>query len=152
MAVATCAMGCLWKPEPIFRRIHGVADTAVGCAGGDLPNPFDPQLCAGATGQAEVAQASYDPERFGYTAGRDVFWQHRDPHPRARQGADVGRPYRSAMFTHGDAERAAARASRDVYPTQRTRPVVTEIEPLRALYRVEDYHQRFMEKTATLCL
>lgn len=151
MAVATFAMGCLWKRERILRRIHGVAATAVGYVGGDALNPVGPQVGAGLTGRAEVVQESYDPERIGYTVGLDVCWQHHDPDTRDRQGADVGRPYRSAMFTHDDAERAAARASRDAHPTQRSRPVVSEIEPLRALYGAEDYHQRFMEKTATLC-
>lgn len=90
MAVATFAMGCFWKPEMIFRRIDAVEDTAVGYAGGDVPNPTYPKVCAGETGHAEVVRVSYDLEYIGYTRLLDVFWQNHDPTTRDRQGADVG--------------------------------------------------------------
>ncbi|MGB7757187.1 MAG: peptide-methionine (S)-S-oxide reductase MsrA [Salinisphaera sp.] len=151
MALATFAMGCFWKPELIFRRIDGVEDTAVGYAGGDVPNPTYPQVCAGETGHAEVVQVSYDPERIGYTALLDVFWQNHDPTSRDRQGAGVGRQYRSAIFTHDDTQLAEAQVSLEAHQAELNTPVVTEIEPLTTFYRAEDYHQRYLEKTGTVC-
>ncbi|KEZ78787.1 peptide-methionine (S)-S-oxide reductase MsrA [Salinisphaera hydrothermalis] len=151
MAVATFAMGCFWKPEMIFRRLGGVEDTAVGYAGGHVPNPTYAQVCAGDTGHAEVVQIRFDPERIAYTDLLDVFWQHHDPTTRDRQGWDIGRQYRSAIFTHDDTQLAEARASLDARQAELNKPVVTDIEPLEAFYRAEDYHQRYLEKTGTVC-
>lgn len=152
MAVATFAMGCFWKPEMIFRRLDGVEDTAVGYAGGHVPNPTYPQVCAGDTGHAEVVQIRFDPARIGYTDLLDVFWQHHDPTTRDRQGLDIGRQYRSAIFTHDDTQLAAARVSLEARQAVLNKPVVTDIEPLDAFYRAEDYHQRYLEKTGTVCV
>ncbi|WP_423822192.1 peptide-methionine (S)-S-oxide reductase MsrA [Salinisphaera sp. SPP-AMP-43] len=151
MATAIFAMGCFWKPEMIFRRIEGVEDTAVGYAGGDVPNPSYRQVCAGHTGHAEAVQVVYDPERISYRALLDVFWQNHDPTTRNRQGPDVGRQYRSAIFTANDTQLAEAQASLEARQAELTAPIVTEIEPLEAFYRAEDYHQRYLEKTGAVC-
>lgn len=151
MATATFAMGCFWKPEMIFRRIEGVEDTAVGYAGGEVPDPSYRQVCAGHTGHAEAVQVVYDPERITFRELLDVFWQNHDPTTRDRQGPDVGRQYRSAIFTHDDTQLAESQASLEARQAGLESPIVTEIEPLEAFYRAEDYHQRYLEKTGAVC-
>lgn len=147
MAIATFAMGCFWKPEMIFRRIDGVTDTAVGYAGGDVPEPSYQQVCAGNTGHAEVVQVHYDPERIGYSELLDVFWANHDPTARDRQGPEAGGQYRSAIFTHDDTQLAEAQTSLEKQQNALDKPVVTAIEPLTAFHRAEDHHQRYLEKT-----
>ncbi len=44
-----------------------------------------------------------------------VFWDNHDPTQGMRQGNDVGTQYRSAIYWHCDAQRAAAEASRDMF-------------------------------------
>jgi len=67
-----------------------------------------------------------------------------------RQGNDRGTSYRSAIFTHGPAQRAAADASRDAYQVELTRagygPITTEIVDAPEFYFAEDYHQQYLAK------
>lgn len=146
MAVATFAMGCFWQPELMFSRIDGVTDTAVGYAGGDVPDPSYEQVCSGETGHAEVVQVHYDPERVGYPTLLDAFWAHHDPTTPDHPGEGVGGQYRSAIFTHDDTQLAEAEMSFEARQNELDQAVVTEIEPLTVFYRAEDYHQRYLEK------
>ena len=69
-----------------------------------------------------------------------------DPTELNRQGPDVGTQYRSAIFVANEAQRTAATA----YSAELTRsgvyrrPIVTTLEPLRAFYEAEAYHQNYL--------
>jgi peptide-methionine (S)-S-oxide reductase len=68
-----------------------------------------------------------------------------DPTQKDRQGNDVGRQYRSAIFYANDEQRRIAEA----YIAQLDRsgavtgPIVTEVAKLDRFYRAEDYHQDY---------
>jgi peptide-methionine (S)-S-oxide reductase len=89
----------------------------------------------------------YDPSQVTYGKLLEVFFAvAHDPTQLNRQGPDVGTQYRSVVFYRNDAQKRAAEA----YVAQLTqakafsRPIVTEIVPLRAFYAAEDYHQDYM--------
>jgi len=147
-AKATFGAGCFWGVEAAFRKTPGVTDTAVGYAGGTVENPTYEQVCTDKTGHAEVVQVEYDPEKVSYEQLLDVFWSSHDPTQLNRQGPDVGRQYRSVIFFHDDAQRAAAEKSKAALESsgKHSRPIVTEIEPAPTFHRAEDYHQRYLEK------
>jgi peptide-methionine (S)-S-oxide reductase len=67
-----------------------------------------------------------------------------------RQGNDVGTQYRSAIFTHGSEQRAAALASQGVYQARLAAAglgsITTEIAPAPEFYYAEDYHQQYLAK------
>ncbi|MGK4455807.1 peptide-methionine (S)-S-oxide reductase, partial [Klebsiella pneumoniae] len=67
-----------------------------------------------------------------------------------RQGGDIGTQYRSAIFTHGEAQQAAALRSRDAYAAalkaRGLGPVTTAVEPAGAFYFAEGYHQQYLAK------
>ena len=75
-----------------------------------------------------------------------TFWSTHDPTTPDRQGFDVGSQYRSAIFAHGDDQRAAALASRDAHQRSLRRDIVTEIVNAGPFWAAEDYHQQYLEK------
>jgi peptide-methionine (S)-S-oxide reductase len=148
MEKATFGAGCFWGVEATFRQIEGVTATAVGYSGGTTENPTYEQVCTDRTGHAEVVQVEYDPARVSYGALLDVFWDAHDPTTLNRQGPDVGRQYRSAIFYHSEQQKAAAEASKQEQDASgRFRlPIVTRIEPAGPFWGAEEYHQQYLEK------
>ena len=151
---ATFGAGCFWGVEATFRRIEGVEDAASGYMGGHLDNPSYEDICTDTTGHAEVVQVDYDPDKVTYEELLEVFWSNHDPTTRNRQGPDVGRQYRSAIFFHEEAQREIAERSRDEIAAagRFSGSIVTEISPVETFWRAEEYHQRYLEKRgATTC-
>ena len=152
---ATFAGGCFWCIEEIFRQQPGVLKVVSGYTGGTVPNPTYAQVCAGDTGHAEAIQIVYDPQKIGFDKLLEVFWTAHDPTQLNRQGADVGTQYRSAIFTHTEAQAAAARAAlaAENASGRHARPIATEIAPATEFYPAEDYHQEYyrLNKRAPYC-
>jgi peptide-methionine (S)-S-oxide reductase len=145
-AKATFGAGCFWSVEAAFRRLNGVTATAAGYAGGGVDSPTYEQVCSNATGHAEVVEVTYDPNRVPYEQLLAIFWAEHDPTQLNRQGPDVGDQYRSVVFVHDAAQRAAAEASRDRVQKRLSRPVVTQIEDASTFWPAENYHQQYLEK------
>jgi peptide-methionine (S)-S-oxide reductase len=149
-AVAEFAAGCFWGVEKTFWQVPGVIVTAVGYQGGYTPNPTYEEVCSGETGHAEAVRVVYDPAVVSYEQLLKVFWEEHDPTQGMRQGNDVGTSYRSAIFTHGDAQRAAADSSREMYQAELRKagygPITTEVVEAGPFYFAEDYHQQYLAK------
>lgn len=146
---ATFGAGCFWHVEEAFRHVKGVVSTTVGYSGGDMKNPTYRDVCSGRTHHAEVVQVEFDPSQVSYEDLLEAFWHEHDPTTLNRQGPDVGEQYRSVIFYHDEAQRAAALASKErLQQTDRfkNRKIVTEIVPAREFYPAEEYHQRYLEK------
>lgn len=145
---ATFAAGCFWGVEEAFAKMPGVRSTAVGYEGGSLKNPTYHDVCSDKTGHAEVVEIDFDPSQVSYEKLLEAFWSLHNPTTRNRQGPDVGSQYRSAVFYHSDAQRAAAEAMKARLTSEHRfpGPIVTEIVPAATFYRAEDYHQRYLEK------
>ena len=145
---ATFGAGCFWGVEVAFRKVPGVAATTAGYLGGTLANPTYEDVCTGRTGHAEVVEVAYDPAKVGYEDLLNVFWTNHDPTTLNRQGPDRGTQYRSAIFYHNEAQKAAAGISKDRWDASGrfSRPIVTEITAASTFYRAEEYHQRYLEK------
>jgi peptide-methionine (S)-S-oxide reductase len=111
-AVATFAGGCFWCMEPPYDKLDGVVSTTSGYMGGTVKNPTYAQVSSGSTGHAEVVQVVYDPKKVSYEKLLEVFWKNIDPTVKDRQFCDVGTQYRTAIFTHTDAQRVAAEKSK----------------------------------------
>jgi peptide-methionine (S)-S-oxide reductase len=148
LATATFAGGCFWCMQPPYDTLPGVVSTTVGYTGGHVKNPTYEQVSAGSTGHAEAIQVRYDPSRVTYEQLLDVFWRNIDPVTLDAQFCDKGRQYRSAIFTHDEAQRKAAEASKKALAESKRLPgpVVTEIVDAGTFYPAEEYHQRYYEK------
>ena len=145
---ATLAGGCFWCLEAVFQQLKGVESALSGYAGGVRPDPTYEQVCSGTTGHAEVVQVRFDPAVISYEDLLRVFFTIHDPTTKDRQGADVGTQYRSAIYTHSEAQRAAAEgimreiANEKLYAA----PLVTEVEPLEKFWRAESYHDDYFNR------
>jgi peptide-methionine (S)-S-oxide reductase len=135
--------GCFWCMEAVFERVPGVQAVVNGYAGGHVDHPTYEEVCSHTTGHAEVVQIEYDPAEVTYEHLLGVFWEAHDPTSLNRQGADEGPQYRSVIFYLNDAQKAAAEKSKAAVQGQFSRPIVTEIEPLKKFWRAEDYHQHY---------
>jgi peptide-methionine (S)-S-oxide reductase len=150
LETAMFGLGCFWGAERMFWEMDGVWVTAVGYAGGITPNPTYQETCTGLTGHTEVVLVVFDPKVVSYADLLKAFWENHDPTQGMRQGNDVGTTYRSAIYTFGPEQHAAAVASRDAYQSSlktwgRGR-ITTEIEPAPTFYFAEEEHQQYLSK------
>ena len=145
LEVATLGGGCFWCLDAIYRDVAGVARVVSGYAGGHVANPTYEQVCGKRTGHAEVVQVWFDPAVISYDDILYIFWRIHDPTTLNRQGNDVGPQYRSAIFYHDAAQKAAAERTRADAEAERVwrDPIVTEIAPFDVFYEAEGYHQDY---------
>ena len=143
---AIFAAGCFWGVEAHFAGISGVTGTEVGYSGGETRQPTYRQGCSGATGHAEVVRVEFDPEKVTYDKLLTAFWECHDPTQLNRQGPDFGTQYRSAIFSHGEAQLAAAQAALEAAQPRFGGGIVTLVELAQEFWRAEDYHQKYFEK------
>ena len=141
--IATLAGGCFWCLEAVYADLKGVVQVESGYSGGSVPNPGYQAVCTGETGHAEVVQVTFDPDVISLADLLRVFFAVHDPTTLNRQGADVGTQYRSAIFTHSDAQKATAERIMAEMASQWKDPIVTEISPIENYYAAEDYHQEY---------
>ena len=144
--LAVFAQGCFWGVEERFRRVPGVVATAVGYTGGKTASPTYEEVSGHGTGHAEAVLLEFDPARVRYEELLRIFWQTHDPTSGDRQGPDVGRQYRSAIFTFGEAQTKAALASRDEEQARLADPVTTEVARAGPFWIAEEEHQQWDEK------
>ena len=144
--LASFAQGCFWGVEERFRRVPGVVATAVGYTGGSERDPTYELVSAHRTGHAEAVLVEFDPAKVSYAELLAVFWETHDPTTADRQGPDRGHQYRSAIFTFGPSQHAAAVASRDAEQAKLKDRITTEVAPIGPFWIAEDYHQQWDEK------
>ena len=146
---ATFGGGCFWCLDAVFRQLNGVEKVVSGYAGGRTRNPSYKLVTTGTTGHAEVVDVTFDPAKITRDQLLDVFFTIHDPTTLNRQGNDVGSQYRSAVFYHSAAQKAAAEAK--IAEIDRAaiwgKRAVTEVVPATTFYVAEDYHQEYFART-----
>ena len=138
--------GCFWCTEAVYSQLDGVLSVRPGYAGGTRETADYRTVCTGTTDHAEVIEVAYDAGKISLGQILKLFFSiAHDPTQRDRQGNDVGRQYRSAIFTADDEQKRVAEAY--LAQIERDRlfdsPVVTEVVPLEAFYEAEAYHHDY---------
>lgn len=143
---AVFAGGCFWGVQSVFERVKGVLATTAGYSGGTAATATYDQVTTETTGHAESVEVVFDPSRITYGQLLRIYFSvAHDPTQLNRQGPDEGTSYRSAIFYVSDQQKQLATAyikqldALRVFPG----PIVTEVTPLKAFYKAEDYHQDY---------
>ena len=140
------AGGCFWCTEAVYRELDGVMSVVSGYAGGSPETANYRAVCGGATSHAEAIEIRYDPARASFGELLRIFFSvAHDPTQLNRQGNDVGRQYRSAIFYQGEDQKRVA--ANYIAKLDKARvfdnPIVTTLEPLKKFHRAEDDHQDY---------
>jgi peptide-methionine (S)-S-oxide reductase len=144
---AVLAGGCFWGVQGVFQHVRGITSAISGYAGGDQRAAHYQVVETGATGHAESVSITFDPHRISYGKILQIYFSvAHDPTELNRQGPDSGTQYRSAIFPANEEQARVAQA----YIAQLDQahafahPIVTRLEPGRAFFPAEDYHQDFL--------
>jgi peptide-methionine (S)-S-oxide reductase len=149
---AVFAGGCFWGVQGVFQHVVGVSNAVSGYAGGEKATAHYQMVGSGTTGHAESTRVTFDPRKVSYGRLLQIYFSVvHDPTQLNRQGPDAGTQYRSAIFPTNAEQAKVARA----YIAQLENahvfgaPIATSIEPDRAFYPAEGYHQDFLERNPT---
>ena len=118
--------------------------TRVGYSGGDVPDA----TYRNHGDHAEAVEVVFDPEKISYREILEFFFQIHDPSTKNRQGNDVGRSYRSAIYYTSDEQRRVAEDTiadvdaSGIWPGK----VVTEVEPAGDFWEAEPEHQDYLQR------
>ncbi|MFE9253212.1 peptide-methionine (S)-S-oxide reductase MsrA [Streptomyces sp. NPDC007088] len=141
---AVLAGGCFWGMQDLVRKLPGVTATRVGYTGGDTPHA----TYRNHGDHAEAIEILYDPVVTSYRDLLEFFFQIHDPTTKDRQGNDLGRSYRSAIYYTDEGQHAVAKdtiadvEASGLWPGR----VVTEVEPAGDFWEAEPEHQDYLEK------
>ena len=146
---AVFAGGCFWGVEAVFDHVKGVRRATSGYAGGNADTAEYETVSTGRTGHAESVRVVYDPSTISYGQLLKVYFSvAHDPTQLNRQSPDIGTQYRSEVFTTTSAQQKIATAyiaqltAAKVFPA----PIATRVEPLKAFYPAEAYHQHYLRQ------
>ena len=146
MVKALFGAGCFWGVEEYFGNINGILKTEVGYSGGFTEDPTYETVCAGNTDHVEVISIDFDENKITYNDLVNHFWKCHDPTTLNRQGPDIGRQYRSAIFYFSEEQRDIAEKSKLENQEKFSNKIVTEITKADQFFKAEEYHQNFVQK------
>jgi peptide-methionine (S)-S-oxide reductase len=140
------AGGCFWGVEAVFEHVKGVTRVTSGYSGGSARDADYESVSAGDTAHAESVRITYDPSRVTYGRLLKVFFSvAHDPTQLNRQGPDVGKHYRSAIFYVGEEQKRIAESYIDQLNRAKLfkRPIATQVAALKTFHEAEAYHQDY---------
>ncbi len=134
MEVIYFAGGCLWGVQAFIKTLPGVTFTEAGRANGTsktLEGEYD--------GYAECVKTEFDPEVVTLTRLMGYYFEIIDPYSLNQQGADVGKKYRTGVYSEEPKHLEEARA----FISKRTDAdrIVVEVFPLTNYVRSAEEHQ-----------
>jgi peptide-methionine (S)-S-oxide reductase len=140
------AGGCFWGLQAYFDLRKGIKETVVGYANGITENPTYEEVCTNTTGYAETVYIKYDENEITLSKILEDLFKVIDPTLLNRQGGDMGTQYRTGIYYVDKEDLIVINDSVEKEKLKYSKPIVTEVEPLKNFYSAEDYHQKYLEK------
>ena len=131
----------------VFQHVAGVKAAVSGYAGGAADTATYEQVGTGRTGHAEAVRVVYDPKSISYGRLLQIYFSvAHDPTELNRQGPDRGTQYRSTIFPADEEQARVARGYIEQLNQAKSfgKALATTVEPLKAFYPAEAYHQDFL--------
>ena len=133
------AGGCLWDVQAFTKTLPSVIATEAGRANGagdNLEGPYD--------GYAECVKTTFDEDRVTMAELMGYFFEIIDPYSVNRQGADVGKKYRTGVYSEDPSHLREAEAYIWARP-DRDR-IRIEVLPLARYMPSAEEHQDHLDK------
>jgi len=134
MEVVYVAGGCLWGVQAFIKTLPGVTFTEAGRANGTSPT-----LEGHYDGYAECVKTVFDPAVVTVKELMGYFFEIIDPYSLNQQGEDVGKKYRTGVYSerheHLQEAKAFLRAREDY------ERIAVEVLPLTNYVRSAEEHQ-----------
>jgi peptide-methionine (S)-S-oxide reductase len=139
--------GCFWGMQGVYEHVKGVEHVFAGYTGGAAATAHYEIVSTGATGHAESVMIKFDPRVISYAQILQIYFAvAADPTELNYQGPDSGTQYRSEIWYASPVQQKIAQD----YIAQLTAahvfagPIVVRVDPARAFYQAESYHQDFL--------
>jgi peptide-methionine (S)-S-oxide reductase len=146
-SIAVLAGGCFWGVEAVYEHVRGVKSVVSGYAVPAAAPNGEPTMKPAKPGYVEAVRIEYDPGEISYARLLEIFFLvAHDPTQRDRQGPDIGPEYRSVVLVGNEADRGVATAYLDSLQNAKvfSRPITTEVAPLKSFKVAEDFHQDYV--------
>ena len=128
------AGGCLWGVQEFMRHLPGVISTEAGRANGSTDNTQSEY-----DGYAECVKTQFDPEQVSVETLMGYLFEIIDPHSVNKQGEDVGKKYRTGVYSQNEQHLAIAKAFIAARPD--ADQIAVEVLPLTNYVPSDDEHQ-----------
>jgi len=128
------AGGCLWGVQEFMRHLPGVICTEAGRANGSTDNTQSEY-----DGYAECVKTQFDPEQVSVETLMGYLFEIIDPHSVNKQGEDVGKKYRTGVYSQNEQHLAIAKAFIAARPD--ADQIAVEVLPLTNYVPSDDEHQ-----------
>lgn len=128
------AGGCLWGVQEFIKHLPGVVSTEAGRANGLTDNTkgtYD--------GYAECVKVSFDPSAVNVNELIGYFFEIIDPYSINKQGEDVGKKYRTGIYSKQSSHLKTA--IQYIKRRDDAEKIVVEILPLLNYVKSDEEHQ-----------
>lgn len=138
------AGGCFWGVDAYFGGLDGVVATECGYANGKTSTTTYEELYK--TDFAETVKVTFDEEKISLDDILEHFYYIINPFSLNRQGNDLGRQYRTGIYSKNEEDLEFARNFLDKKQKEADRKILVEVQELRSYVVAEAYHQDYLKK------
>jgi peptide-methionine (S)-S-oxide reductase len=133
------AGGCLWGVQEFIRHLPGVVSTEAGRANGSAnttKTDYD--------GYAECVRVLFDSSQVTVLRLMKYFFEIIDPYSLNKQGEDIGKKYRTGIYSNSHDHLDAAHNF--IASLENSKSILVEVLPLSNFVRSDEEHQDRLQK------
>lgn len=138
------AGGCFWGVDAYFSNLDGVVATEVGYANGKTETTSYEELYK--TDFAETVKVTFNEEVIALREILEHFYYIINPFSLNRQGNDMGRQYRTGIYSENENDLEVAKNFLRKKQEASDRKILVEVEKLKSYVVAEAYHQDYLKK------